>query len=54
MAHQPLGGRPVAVVNPNANRPGPLEDPAVSQVSRNILLGELGGADMPASESVEL
>ena len=30
MAHQPLGGRPVAVVNPNANRPGPLFDPDVS------------------------
>ena len=32
MAHQPLGGRPVAVVNPNANRSGPLEDSTVSQV----------------------
>ncbi|PWY90021.1 Aldo/keto reductase [Aspergillus heteromorphus CBS 117.55] len=26
MAHQPLGGKPVAVVSPNADRPGPLDD----------------------------
>lgn len=30
MAHQPLGGRPVAVVNPNAGRPGPMSDSDVS------------------------
>lgn len=30
MAHQPLGGRPVAVVNPNLGRPGPLVDSDVS------------------------
>ena len=29
MAHQPLGGKPLAVVNPNAARPGPLFDPQV-------------------------
>ena len=29
MAHQPLGGRPVAAVNPNADQPGPLSDPEV-------------------------
>ncbi|KAL9608531.1 MAG: hypothetical protein Q9167_006645 [Letrouitia subvulpina] len=28
MAHQPLGGRPVAVVNLNAHRSGPLTDPS--------------------------
>ncbi len=38
MAHQPLGGKPVAVVNPNADRPGPLEDPTVSHVSQENLL----------------
>lgn len=26
LAHQPLGGKPVGVVNPNASRPGPLLD----------------------------
>ncbi|KAF2232194.1 hypothetical protein EV356DRAFT_450641, partial [Viridothelium virens] len=30
MAHQPLGGRPVAVVNPNANLSGPLLDPDIA------------------------
>ena len=38
MAHQPLGGRPVAVVNPNANRSGPLEDSTVSHVLSKGLL----------------
>ncbi|OBT83586.1 hypothetical protein VE02_07995 [Pseudogymnoascus sp. 03VT05] len=28
-AHQPLGGRPVAAVGPNSDRPGPLLDPTV-------------------------
>ena len=37
MAHQPLGGRPVAVVSPNANHAGPLEDPTVSLVLRKSL-----------------
>lgn len=26
IAHQPLGGKPIAAVNPNASRPGPLVD----------------------------
>ena len=30
MAHQPLGGRPVSVVNPNADHPEPLLDADVS------------------------
>ena len=30
MAHQPLGGRPVATVNPNPGRDGPNEDSTVS------------------------
>jgi hypothetical protein len=34
MAHQPLGGRPVAVVNPNMDRPGPLVDSDVSLYKR--------------------
>ena len=38
MAHQPLGGRPVAVVNPNFDRPGPLKDPKVSRIAHASLL----------------
>ncbi|KAL4879790.1 NADP-dependent oxidoreductase domain-containing protein [Aspergillus karnatakaensis] len=34
MAHQPLGGRPAVVVNPNASCPGPLFD--LDIVQRNI------------------
>ncbi|RAK95380.1 uncharacterized protein BO80DRAFT_368900 [Aspergillus ibericus CBS 121593] len=30
MAHQPLGGKPVAAVNPNADRLGPLSDPDIA------------------------
>ena len=33
IAHQPLGGRPVAAVNPNADRPGPLVDKHVLQIA---------------------
>ncbi|OCK74784.1 Aldo/keto reductase [Lepidopterella palustris CBS 459.81] len=32
-AHQPLGGRPVAAVNPNADRPGALSDPDIAQIA---------------------
>ncbi|KFX96456.1 hypothetical protein V490_03340 [Pseudogymnoascus sp. VKM F-3557] len=32
-AHQPLGGRPVAAVNLNSDRPGPLLDPIVSSAA---------------------
>ena len=39
MAHQPLGGKPVAVVNPNVDRPGPLQDPKVSHIAyKNLLM----------------
>ncbi|KAF4631258.1 hypothetical protein G7Y89_g6872 [Cudoniella acicularis] len=31
--HQPLGGKPVAAVNPNANRPGPLSDPNIAEIA---------------------
>ncbi|OBT61184.1 hypothetical protein VE03_09437 [Pseudogymnoascus sp. 23342-1-I1] len=31
-AHQPLGGRPVAAVNPNSDRPGPLLDPTINKI----------------------
>ncbi|OJZ89948.1 hypothetical protein ASPFODRAFT_711400, partial [Aspergillus luchuensis CBS 106.47] len=31
VARQPLGGKPVAAVNPNADRPGPLSDPEVAE-----------------------
>ncbi|KAK2853300.1 hypothetical protein FQN49_005210 [Arthroderma sp. PD_2] len=33
MAHQPLGGRPVAVVSPNADHPGPLTDQDVADIA---------------------
>ncbi|GLA07113.1 hypothetical protein AnigIFM60653_008065 [Aspergillus niger] len=33
VAHQPLGGKPVAAVNPNADRPGPLNDPDIAEIS---------------------
>jgi len=32
VAHQPLGGKPLSVVNPYSNRPGPLLDPQVSEL----------------------
>ncbi|KAL8792670.1 MAG: hypothetical protein Q9195_004730 [Heterodermia aff. obscurata] len=32
-AHQPLGGRPVAVVNPNADRSGPLQDSTIQSIA---------------------
>ncbi|KAL9593829.1 MAG: hypothetical protein Q9179_005676 [Wetmoreana sp. 5 TL-2023] len=32
-AHQPLGGRPVAAVNLNADRPGPLTDPEIISIA---------------------
>ncbi|PKY00545.1 hypothetical protein P168DRAFT_299936 [Aspergillus campestris IBT 28561] len=32
-AHQPLGGKPVAAVNPNADRPGPLYDPDITAIA---------------------
>ncbi|KAF2791528.1 Aldo/keto reductase [Melanomma pulvis-pyrius CBS 109.77] len=32
-AHQPLGGRPVAVVNPNADHPGPMDDAEVAEIA---------------------
>ncbi|PGH18078.1 hypothetical protein AJ79_00705 [Helicocarpus griseus UAMH5409] len=31
-AHQPLGGKPVAAVNPNIDRPGPLLDSDIAQI----------------------
>ncbi|KAF8862531.1 hypothetical protein BDZ45DRAFT_616832 [Acephala macrosclerotiorum] len=31
--HQPLGGRPVAAVNPNADRPGPLLDSDILRIA---------------------
>ncbi|KAF7863784.1 hypothetical protein EAF04_006749 [Stromatinia cepivora] len=34
MAHQPLGGKPVGVVAPHADIPGPLFDTQISQVSQ--------------------
>ncbi|KAL8724601.1 MAG: hypothetical protein Q9181_006756 [Wetmoreana brouardii] len=33
MAHQPLGGRPLAAVNLNADRPGPLTDPEIISIA---------------------
>jgi len=33
MAHQPLGGRPVAAVSPNANHPGPLLDSDILRIA---------------------
>ncbi|KAI9688306.1 MAG: hypothetical protein M1820_010275 [Bogoriella megaspora] len=33
MAHQPLGGRPVAVVNPNASIPGPMVDECILRIA---------------------
>ncbi|KAL2070556.1 hypothetical protein VTL71DRAFT_13582 [Oculimacula yallundae] len=33
MGHQPLGGRPVAAVNPNMDRPGPLLDSEIATVA---------------------
>ena len=33
MAHQPLGGKPLAVVSPNADRPGPMVDAQVGYIS---------------------
>ncbi|GKZ83446.1 hypothetical protein AnigIFM56816_008539 [Aspergillus niger] len=33
VAHQPLGGKPVAAVNPNADRPGPLNDPDIAEIA---------------------
>ncbi|KAL9633200.1 MAG: hypothetical protein Q9164_004841 [Protoblastenia rupestris] len=32
-AHQPLGGRPIAVVNPNADRPGPILDSDIVEIA---------------------
>ncbi|KAK2809521.1 hypothetical protein FQN50_003789 [Emmonsiellopsis sp. PD_5] len=32
-AHQPLGGRPVAAVNPNADRAGPLLDSDIAEIA---------------------
>ena len=34
MAHQPLGGRPIAAINPNQDRPGPMADPEVEQIAQ--------------------
>ncbi|KFY64856.1 hypothetical protein V496_02973, partial [Pseudogymnoascus sp. VKM F-4515 (FW-2607)] len=34
-AHQPLGGRPVAAVNPNVDRPGPLLDPTIAGIAKS-------------------
>jgi len=31
VAHQPLGGNPLGIVNPHSNKPGPLSDPRVSE-----------------------
>ncbi|KAI9662478.1 MAG: hypothetical protein M1821_008645 [Bathelium mastoideum] len=36
VAHQPLGGRPVAAVNPNASRPGPIMDKQVLHIASEI------------------
>ncbi|KAH8589977.1 NADP-dependent oxidoreductase domain-containing protein [Bisporella sp. PMI_857] len=36
--HQPLGGNPVAAVNPNADRPGPLRDPEIQEISKTANL----------------
>lgn len=33
MAHQPLGGKPLAVVNPNIDRSGPIEDALVIKIA---------------------
>ena len=41
MAHQPLGGRPLAAVNPNKDRPGPLEDSEVSHGCFDANFGHL-------------
>ena len=41
MAHQPLGGKPIAAVNPNSGHPGPLVDPVVSRIPRNSFLGSM-------------
>ncbi|GLA43364.1 hypothetical protein AnigIFM63309_001097 [Aspergillus niger] len=49
VAHQPLGGKPVAAVNPNADRPGPLYDPDTVRQSRmveNLDLKQLPDKDM--------
>jgi protein-ribulosamine 3-kinase len=36
MAHQPLGGNPVGVVNPNSAIPGPLYDAKIKQVADKL------------------
>ncbi|KAG8527390.1 uncharacterized protein KY384_007542 [Bacidia gigantensis] len=33
-AHQPLGGKPVALVNPNADHLGPLTDPDIGSLAQ--------------------
>ncbi|MCJ1238772.1 hypothetical protein MMC14_006763 [Varicellaria rhodocarpa] len=33
MAHQPLGGKPLDIVNPNVTRPGPLDHPKVMEIA---------------------
>ncbi|MCJ1378549.1 hypothetical protein MMC17_001648 [Xylographa soralifera] len=33
VAHQPLGGRPLGLVSPNASRPGPLEDSKILEMA---------------------
>ncbi|KAL4970911.1 NADP-dependent oxidoreductase domain-containing protein [Aspergillus stella-maris] len=35
MAHQPLGGRPAVVVNPNASCPGPIFDLDIADIARS-------------------